>query len=31
MTVEVQIFAKNVELTEAIRDYINKKAAKLNR
>ena len=31
MTVEVQIFAKNVELTEAIRDYITKKVAKLDR
>lgn len=31
MTVEVQIFAKNLELTEAIRDYITKKVAKLDR
>lgn len=31
MTVEVQIFAKNVELTEAIRDYITKKVSKLDR
>lgn len=31
MTVDVQIFAKNVELTEAIRDYITKKVAKLDR
>ncbi len=31
MTLEVQIFSKNVELTEAIRDYITKKVAKLDR
>ena len=31
MTVDVQIFAKNVELTESIRDYITKKVAKLDR
>lgn len=31
MTVEVQIFSKNVELTEAIRNYIIKKVAKLDR
>lgn len=31
MTVEVQIFSKNVELTDAIRDYITKKVAKLDR
>ena len=31
MSVEVQIFAKNLELTEAIRDYITKKVAKLDK